>query len=89
MTQHPMGAPSLFDDGEIGTGIPSSSQPQSKVQTINLIDLMHDGFYIVFLIRNQYLPGDPAEFRQKILDLLNRFEPVSYTHLTLPTIYSV
>ncbi|QCS11731.1 DotU family type IV/VI secretion system protein [Acinetobacter radioresistens] len=74
MTQHPMGAPSLFDDGKIGTGIPSSSQPQNKVQTINLIDLMHDGFYIVFLIRNQYLPGDPAEFRQKILGLLNRFE---------------
>ena len=63
MTQHPMGAPSLFDDGKIGTGIPISSQLQSKVQTINLIDLMHDGFYIVF--------------------------PVSYTHLTLPTICSV
>ena len=26
------------------------------------------------LIRNQYVPADPQRFREKILDLLNRFE---------------
>lgn len=39
-------APSLFDDGQIGTGL--SPQTHSKVsQATNLVDLLHDGFYIV------------------------------------------
>ena len=66
-------APSLFDDGQIGSGV--SPQTQSKVsQATNLVDLLHDGFYIVFLIKNQYVPGNTDAFREKILDLLNRFE---------------
>lgn len=66
-------APSLFDDGQIGTGL--SPQAHSKVsQATNLVDLLHDGFYIVFLIKNQYIPGHTDAFREKILDLLNRFE---------------
>ncbi|MFW2018586.1 type IVB secretion system protein IcmH/DotU [Acinetobacter ursingii] len=73
MTQ-PTGAPSLFDDGKIGGGLTPPVQSQSKGQTINLVDLLNDGFYIVFLIRNQYVPSDTNEFRTKILDLLNRFE---------------
>ncbi|MBZ6532526.1 type IVB secretion system protein IcmH/DotU [Acinetobacter seifertii] len=68
------GAPSLFDDGQIGTGGNNNSQSQAKLQAINLIDLLHDGFYLIFLIRNQYVPVDPQRFREKILDLLNRFE---------------
>jgi len=35
---------------------------------------LHDGFYLIFLIRNQYVPADAQRFREKILDLLNRFE---------------
>lgn len=42
------GAPSLFDDGQIGTGGNNNSQSQAKLQAINLIDLLHDGFYLVF-----------------------------------------
>ncbi len=68
------GAPSLFDDGQIGTGGNNNSQSQAKLQAINLIDLLHDGFYLIFLIRNQYVPADAQRFREKILDLLNRFE---------------
>ncbi|HGH3561773.1 TPA: type IVB secretion system protein IcmH/DotU [Acinetobacter baumannii] len=68
------GAPSLFDDGQIGTGRNNNSESQVKLQAINLIDLLHDGFYLIFLIRNQYVPADPQRFREKILDLLNRFE---------------
>ncbi|MFY0034562.1 DotU family type IV/VI secretion system protein, partial [Acinetobacter baumannii] len=49
------GAPSLFDDGQIGTGGNNNSQSQVKLQAINLIDLLHDGFYLIFLIRNQYV----------------------------------
>ncbi|MDB9695261.1 type IVB secretion system protein IcmH/DotU [Acinetobacter nosocomialis] len=68
------GAPSLFDDGQIGAGGNNNSQSQAKLQAINLIDLLHDGFYLIFLIRNQYVPADAQRFREKILDLLNRFE---------------
>lgn len=68
------GAPSLFDDGQIGTGGNNNSQSQAKLQAINLIDLLHDGFYLVFLIRNQYVPADAQQFREKILNLLNQFE---------------
>lgn len=74
MAQHPTGIPSLFDDGEIGSGLASANQTQSKAQTTNLIDLLHDGFYLVFLLRNRYIPSNPTAFREQILDLLNRFE---------------
>lgn len=74
MTQHPTGIPSLFDDGKIGSGLPAANLPQNKSQTTNLIDLLHDGFYLVFLIRNRYIPSNPSDFRNKILELLNRFE---------------
>jgi len=58
------GAPSLFDDGQIGTGGNNNSQSQAKLQAINLIDLLHDGFYLIFLIRNQYVPADAQRFRE-------------------------
>ncbi len=67
-------APSLFDDGQIGIGL-NPTVTQSKVgSTTNLIDLLHDGFYIVFLLKQQYIPSNADEFRDKILNLLNRFE---------------
>ncbi|OTG67800.1 hypothetical protein B9T25_07370 [Acinetobacter sp. ANC 4470] len=67
-------APSLFDDGQIGIGL-NPTTAQSKVgSTTNLIDLLHDGFYIVFLLKQQYIPSNADEFRKKILNLLNRFE---------------
>lgn len=69
----PNGAPSLFDDGKIGGDVNTVTQPKIN-QSANLVDLLHDGFYIVFLIRNQYVPANIEEFRQKILDQLNRFE---------------
>ena len=65
-------APSLFDDGQIGVG---SLPQQSKItQATNLVDLLHDGFYIVFLLKNQYVPENADRFKDKILDLLSRFE---------------
>ena len=65
-------APSLFDDGQIGIG--SLPQQSKNTQATNLVDLLHDGFYIVFLIKNQYVPENADRFKEKILDLLNRFE---------------
>lgn len=42
-------APSLFDDGQIGSGkIVTQTTDQKSHMTTNLIDLLYDGFYIVF-----------------------------------------
>jgi type VI secretion system protein ImpK len=82
----PLNTPSLFDDGQIGTGL-STPIVHSKIQTINLVDLLHDGFYIIFLLRNKYIPDQPAQFREKILDLLNRFEQQSKNCCFLQTIF--
>ncbi len=69
-------APSLFDDGQIGTGFTASSNTDTHkiAATTSLVDLLHDGFYVVFLIRNQYVPSHPESFRQEVLDMLSRFE---------------
>lgn len=67
-------APSLFDDGQIGFGMAPAAIENKIASTSNLVDLMHDGFYIVFLLKNQYVPSHAESFREKILDLLNRFE---------------
>lgn len=39
-----------------------------------LIDLLYDGFYIVFLLKNGYIPENPEQFRQKVLTFLIDFE---------------
>ena len=67
-------APSLFDDGQIGTGSISQPMTAKATSTTNLVDLLHDGFYIVFLLKNKYIPSSSTEFREKIIALLNRFE---------------
>lgn len=66
-------APSLFEDGQIGANN-NNTAPLKLTNTTNLIDLLYDGFYIVFLLKNQYVPEAPTSFREKILDLLSRFE---------------
>ena len=69
-------APSLFDDGQIGTGFQTNTKidMHRHAATAGLVDLLHDGFYVVFLIRNQYVPSNLESFRQKVLDMLSRFE---------------
>lgn len=68
-------APSLFDDGQIGSGqVFTQMTDQKSHVTTNLIDLLYDGFYIVFLLKNHYIPSHPASFREKILEMLNYFE---------------
>ncbi|HRN45107.1 type IVB secretion system protein IcmH/DotU [Acinetobacter johnsonii] len=67
-------APSLFDDGQIGTGSITQPMTAKVTSTTNLVDLLHDGFYIVFLLKNKYIPSSATEFREKIIVLLNRFE---------------
>lgn len=69
----PSGSPSLFDDGQIGTGS-NTQNTSTPLSASSLVDLLYDGFYIIFLLKKQHLPSDPEDFRQKILDFLSRFE---------------
>ena len=67
--------PFLFDSGQIGTDY-TAMQPVETypTSTNSLVDLLHDGFYIVFLLKNHYLPTDIEAFREKILEMLKSFE---------------
>jgi type VI secretion system protein ImpK len=39
-----------------------------------LIDLMHDGFYLLLLLKNRYVPGDAEQFSTQVRRLLDSFE---------------
>ncbi|MCO8079988.1 type IVB secretion system protein IcmH/DotU [Acinetobacter lwoffii] len=66
---------SLFDDGQIGADYPAMQSLETNPTCMNsLVDLLHDGFYIVFLLKNHYVPTTIESFREKILEMLNHFE---------------
>lgn len=57
------------------------SVPKSTVDSLSnvkmtsdLIDLLRDGFFIIILLRQAYLPKHAEQFKQNILILLQRFE---------------
>ena len=57
-----------------------------------LVDVMRDGIAIAAKIKASQDDNEKLELRQQLCDNSARkiyFEAVSYTHLTLPTIYSV
>ena len=66
--------PSLFENDQTGWRLDSTTTPSQVTSTTNLVDLLHEGFYVIFLLKNQYIPVNPDEFREKILTLLNHFE---------------
>jgi type VI secretion system protein ImpK len=43
-------------------------------QQPQLIDLLYDGFFIVLLLKQAYIPPNPENFKQSILNLLQHFE---------------
>ncbi len=67
-------APSLFGDapppraGAAGNSVISTHEARS------LLDLLYDGFYMVFLLRNRATPGDAEAFRSRIKQFLTGFE---------------
>ena len=67
-------APSLFGDsppprvGAAGNSVIATHEARS------LLDLLYDGFYMVFLLRNRAAPSDPEEFRNRIKQFLSGFE---------------
>lgn len=66
--------PSLSENNQTGWELDQTITLSKVLNSINLVDLLHDGFYVVFLLKNQYIPVNPDEFREKILTLLDRFE---------------
>jgi type VI secretion system protein ImpK len=66
-------APSLFDTHpQTLAAPPSVSQPSYQVRS--LLDLLYDGFFMLFLLKNGREPGDAGEFMSRIQQFLNDFE---------------
>jgi type VI secretion system protein ImpK len=48
--------------------------PDQSPTTRNLVDAMHDGFYLLLLLKNGYMPGDAGRFAAQVRTLIDRFE---------------
>jgi type VI secretion system protein ImpK len=65
-------APSLFG-GPTPTATPAPAvEPSYQVRS--LLDLLYDGFFMLFLLKNGREPGEAAEFSQRIQQFLGDFE---------------
>lgn len=60
-------APSLYSDV-----VPPADQKNLIPRT--LVDLLHDGFYLLLLLKNRYLPTDAERFSAQVRRLLDDFE---------------
>ncbi|WP_337877734.1 type IVB secretion system protein IcmH/DotU [Caldimonas sp.] len=64
--------PSLFEDTEL---MPPAEAPSgAPVQTGKLVDLLYEGFYLVFLLKNRHSPADATTLREKLKEFLAEFE---------------
>lgn len=63
-----LSAPTLFGN--------TPAQPKQEAPRVSrsLADLMHDGFYLLFMLRNRAAPADAGVFRDKIRRFLDDFE---------------
>lgn len=64
--------PSLFGSAEV----PRAEMPRELARHAagTLVDLLYDGFYMVFLLRAGREPQDAAQFREQLRTLLRDFE---------------
>ncbi|TCS39482.1 type VI secretion system protein ImpK [Paucimonas lemoignei] len=60
-------APSLYAE---------STQLRQDANSANrtLVDMLHDGFYLLLLLKNRYVPNDAAQFAAQVRRLLDGFE---------------
>jgi type VI secretion system protein ImpK len=65
-------APSLLPGHRGGSLAPARAAAQADART--LLDLMYDGFYMLFLLKNRYTPIDAESFRARLRDFLNHVE---------------
>lgn len=69
---HP--TPQLFDAPSSGGTERSSEGCASPIKVASLLDLMYDGFYLLFLLRGKHAPVDGEVFRERIKQFLTAFE---------------
>ena len=65
--------PSLFGAGA-PTSAPPSASAESTFQARSLRDLLYDGFFMVFLLKQGREPGDASEFGARVQAFLADFE---------------
>lgn len=65
-------APSLFGGSTPSVTPAPTVEPTYQVRS--LLDLLYDGFFMLFLLKNGHEPGDAKEFSQRIQDFLADFE---------------
>lgn len=65
-------APSLLPSHRGGAGTPARAPPQAEART--LMDLMYDGFYMLFLLKNRYTPTDTESFRGRLREFLSQVD---------------
>lgn len=62
-------APSLFGNETLPL---RPSEPIRQAKT--LVDVMYDGFYLLFMLKNRQAPSDAATFRERVRSFLDAFE---------------
>lgn len=77
MTVANMQAPSLFNSPASQTLGKSTPRANSSRQANSLVDLLYDGFYMVFLLRNGYTPASATTFRESINEYLHDLKRAS------------
>ena len=65
-------APSLFGPPGAAPAAPAGGERQ--IEAHSLLDLMYDGFYMLFLLRSRNAPGDAEQFRDRVKQFLAEFE---------------
>ncbi|AMR81462.1 type IVB secretion system protein IcmH/DotU [Cupriavidus nantongensis] len=67
--------PSLFGASPAGQPSPAAAgSADGAMHARTLLDLLYDGFFMLFLLRNGQQPGSAEEFLQKVRDFLDDFE---------------
>ncbi|MGF6574161.1 type VI secretion system protein ImpK [Paraburkholderia fungorum] len=65
-------APSLLDGSKPSAAPTPAQEPTYQVRS--LLDLLYDGFFMLFLLKNGREPGSADEFRQRVQQFLQDFE---------------
>lgn len=80
-------APRLFDDAPRETAAPRAANVSDSASS--LLDLMYDGFYLLFLLKAKHAPVDAEVFRERIKQFLTQFERgASRLHARTEDIYA-
>lgn len=66
-------APSLFGDNA-PPPLHTPASTDASFQARSLLDLLYDGFFMLFLLKNRREPDSASEFSTRIQEFLSDFE---------------